>query len=181
MYCGTQHSQMGGWVYVMSKADYQKWSTSGGAKPVATGGVSDKRGAPTLAQQGATLFEKYDCAACHGADGVKQKRGPSLAGLYGTVRKLANGNTVPADDAYLRNVLINTDQYVPEQWKDQQTMPSYKGVMNEEEILAVNAYIKALSGKGELTEPAGEQGTEVNAVDTDNQQWRFMYGGEQYK
>jgi cytochrome c oxidase subunit 2 len=29
-YCGTQHSLMGGWIYVMSKADFAKWYATGG-------------------------------------------------------------------------------------------------------------------------------------------------------
>jgi cytochrome c oxidase subunit II len=181
MYCGTQHSQMGGWVYVMSKKDYADWAVKGGSKPVAVGGYDTKLGAPSLAQQGASMFEKYDCASCHNAEGVKVKKAPTLTGIYGTVRNLTNGANVVADDAYLRNVLINTDQYIPKGWEGN-IMPSYKNVLKEEEVLAINAYIKSLDGKSAPVTPVGEVGTsENNAADTENQQWRYMYGGEQYK
>lgn len=197
MFCGTQHSEMGGWVYVMSKADYQKWAASGGSKPASTGGLSASTGGLTMAQSGAALFQQYQCASCHAPEKVKIGRGPSLLGIYNKPRQLTNGRTVKADDAYLRNVL-----YFPEEWALAgwpQGMPTYKGVITEEQVLQINAYVKSLS-VGYNTEtatttpvPAGQAvpgaqdtdggtpGVESNAADTDNQQWRYMYGGEQYK
>ncbi len=142
MYCGTQHSEMGGWVYVMSKADYQRWYASGGARPVATVGVASKTGGVTMEQSGAALFSKYQCNSCHGAAGIARGRGPSLAGIYGKRRQLADGRQVVADDGYLRNVVYYPNEYTLAGWP--QGMPSYKGVMTEEEVLAVNAYIKTL-------------------------------------
>jgi cytochrome c oxidase subunit 2 len=146
MYCGTQHSEMGGWVYVMPKADFQKWLASGGARPVATGGASTPTGGLTMAQQGAALFEKYQCNACHGAEAVRAGRGPSLLGIYGKNRQLADGRVVKADDGYLRNVVYYPNEYPLAGWP--QGMPSYKNVMTEEEVLQVNAYIKGLGQPG---------------------------------
>jgi cytochrome c oxidase subunit II len=197
MYCGTQHSEMGGWVYVLSKADYQKWVASGGSKPASTGGIQAGTGGLTMAQAGAALFQQYQCASCHAPEKVKVGRGPSLVGIYNKPRQLVNGRTVKADDAYLRNVL-----YYPEEWwlaGWPQGMPTYKGVLTEEQVLQINAYVKSLSagyntGTSGATTPVaadevsgaqdtdgGTPGIESNAANTDNQQWRYMYGGEQYK
>jgi len=193
MYCGTQHALMGGWVYVMSKADYQKWVASGGSQPTATGGAKSETGALTLAQRGAALYEKYQCGSCHSDEAGQRRRGPSLVGLYGKMRQLADGRKVKADDGYLRNVLYYPSEYPLAGWSV--GMPSYKGTMSEEEVLAVNAYVKSLTPgavpaapAGSTTEPpaantreteGGNQDPNAPAANTPNQQWRYMYGGEQ--
>ncbi|MDX1932114.1 MAG: cytochrome c oxidase subunit II [Capsulimonadales bacterium] len=199
MYCGTQHSEMGGWVYVMSKADYAEWVASGGARAVAPGAISARTGGLTMPQAGAALFQQYQCASCHSGDAVKRGRGPSLVGIYGKNRQLANGKIVKADDGYLRNVLFYPDEYPLAGWP--QGMPSYRGQLTEEQVLQINAYIKTLSGAttatpktpnretatgnvapGATTEETdgGQPSADAPAANTDNQQWRYMYGGEQY-
>ena len=67
-YCGTKHSGMIGWVYVMEPADYQAW-LSGGA------------GEGSLASRGEQLFQSLACANCHKPDG--SGRGPVLDDLFG--------------------------------------------------------------------------------------------------
>ena len=47
-YCGTNHSEMGGWVYVMDPADYQQWED--------TGGTRETQEHETLASQGESLY-----------------------------------------------------------------------------------------------------------------------------
>lgn len=202
MFCGTQHSEMGGWVYVMSKADYQKWVASGGNKPGARS-ITSSTGGLTMAQSGAALFQQYQCASCHNSDKVKLGRNPSLVGIYGKPRQLTNGRVVKADDAYLRNVLYFPDEWQLAGWP--QGMPSYKGVLTEDQVLQINAYVKSLSVgaaptaveynkaagnatpappsevKGAEDTDGGTPEAESNAANTDNQQWRYMYGGEQYK
>ncbi len=178
MYCGTQHSEMGGWVYVMSRADYDKWAASGGTRAVSPGGIESKRGALSLAQQGKGLYEKYQCLGCHGGSGSDAaKRGPSLMGIFGKSRQLVNGKVVNADDAYLRNAVLYPDEFALAGWP--QGMPSYKGVLSEGDVLAVNAYIKTMGTKEEPQSGAPAQ--ESIPADTDNQQFRYMYGGEQYR
>jgi cytochrome c oxidase subunit 2 len=205
MYCGTQHSEMGGWVYVLSKADYTKWAASGGSKPIAQGGIDTPTGGLTMAQQGAALYQQYQCVSCHSPDAVKRGRGPSLVGIYLKNRQLENKAVVRADDGYLRNVIYYPNEYVLAGWP--QGMPSYKGVLTEDQVLQINAYIKTLSAgvpggpaappanaaKASATPtqtPQGNKATDTEggspnpdapAANTDNQQWRYMYGGEQYK
>ena len=215
MYCGTQHSEMGGWVYVMSKADYQKWQASGGAKPVAVGGINTPTGGLTMAQSGYALYEQYGCYSCHNSEAVARGRGPSLVGLMGKNRQMSDGRVIKADDGYLRNVVLYPNEYPLAGWP--QGMPSYKGVLTEEQVLQINAYVKTLGVKENLGNPSAISGDFQNsqtggggalpttgaygerqggnaplasdggspngdapAANTDNQQWRYMYGGEQY-
>ena len=202
MYCGTQHSEMGGWVYVQSKADYQRWETSGGAKGVAIGGANGKTGGITTAMAGASLFEQYQCSSCHNAEAVQRGRGPSLVGIYGKKRQLLDGRVVTADDAYLRNAIYYPSEYALAGWP-QGAMLSYKGQLTEEKVLQINSYIRgldkdvkaktALPGPKGATTPTdtempgafgapknsgGDFDTNAPNANTDNMQWRYMYGGE---
>jgi cytochrome c oxidase subunit 2 len=217
MYCGTQHSEMGGWVYVMSKADYQKWLASGGSKPVGIGGINTPKGGLSMAQTGAALYNQYQCSGCHSAEAVSRGRGPSLIGIYGKNRQMTDGRVIKADDGYLRNVVYYPNEYPLAGWP--QGMPSYKGILTEDQVLSINAYIKTLgtgeslgnadygiisnnqnnsgapgsttgndpySGQhqGRYGPPEGEGGNpnpDAPAANTDNIQWRYMYGGEQYQ
>jgi cytochrome c oxidase subunit 2 len=180
MYCGTQHSEMGGWVYVMPRDEYNKWTaTNGNARAVAPGGYHTPTGSLSLAQQGKPLYEKYQCAGCHGSNGQGVGSNPPLRGIYGKMRQLANGQKVEADDAYLRNALFYPNEYALAGYP--QSMPSYKNSISESEVLAINAYVKALSDPNKASLDAGTPDTDAPAANSGNQQWRYMYGGEQYQ
>ena len=123
-YCGTDHSHMRGWVYVMTPTDYERWLS--GAVPT-----------QTMAQAGALLYEQYGCITWHGTG-----KGPPFIDLYGSNVKLDNGQTVVADDAYLReSILFPTAQIVAGY---QPIMPTFKGQLNEDQVLNLIAYIKSL-------------------------------------
>lgn len=61
-----------------------------------------------LAIQGKQLAGQYGCMACHTVDGSSSV-GPTWKGLYGSQVKLASGQTVTADEAYLRESITNPD------------------------------------------------------------------------
>src|SRR6202451_1641060 len=86
-YCGSDHAEMLGWVYVMSPADYETWLAGGEATE-------------SMTQQGERLFRQFGCDTCHTAGGGG--RGPSLAGLYGGPQKLQNGQTQVVDENVIR-------------------------------------------------------------------------------
>src|SRR5580658_10761102 len=86
-YCGADHAEMIGWVYVMSRSDYAAW-LSGGARN------------ESMAQTGERLFNQLGCVTCHVADNTS--RGPSLAGLYGKKEKLRTGDSKLVDEALIR-------------------------------------------------------------------------------
>jgi cytochrome c oxidase subunit II len=129
-YCGLNHSGMGGYVYVMEQRDFDNWLA---------GNVSDQ----TPVQAGQDLFtNKLGCASCH-AGGADQ-RGAKLEGIYGKEVKLNNGSTVIADDAYIRNSILNPAGEIVEGY--QPIMPTFKGQVTEEQLTQLVAYIKSLSG-----------------------------------
>lgn len=156
MHCGTQHSEMGGYVTVMSQKDYADWLARGGSemKPVKL----------TMAQRGEALFKDKNCGSCHKTEDFEQ--GPSLYGIYGTVRKLEDKTTAVADDAYLREAIIDparkiTEGYSVDPEKKLITMPSdYKQYFSEEQLLDLIAYIKSLGAAKKPAQPASAAATQ---------------------
>ena len=129
-YCGLNHSGMGGYVYVMEQRDYDNWLS---------GNVSGQ----TPVQAGQDLFQnKLGCASCH--EGGASQRGAKLEGIYGKEVKLTNGQTVIADDEYIRNSILNPSSQIVEGY--QPIMPTFKGQVTEEQLVSLVAYIKSLSG-----------------------------------
>jgi len=54
------------------------------------------------------------------------------------------GGTVKADDDYIRNSILNPSSQVVEGF--QPIMPTFKGQVTEEQLNALVAYVKSLSG-----------------------------------
>ena len=127
-YCGTRHSGMIGWIYVMSPSDYQAWLAGG------TPGE-------TLASAGAKRFVEQACNTCHGEQ--KGARGPSLTGLYRSTVRMQSGQTLVADEAYIRESIVNPQAKLLEGYPP--IMPTYQGLISEEGLLQLTAYIKSLS------------------------------------
>jgi cytochrome c oxidase subunit 2 len=142
-YCGTSHSGMIGSVYVMEPADYQQW-LSGGA-----GGSAQS--------EGERLFQRYACGSCHMA--TPTGRGPVLAGLPGKAVALATGQTVVADDTYLRESILNPRAKVVAGYEP--LMPSFEGQLTEESVVQLISYIKSLAPSGAAT--AGASGAAAAA------------------
>jgi cytochrome c oxidase subunit 2 len=126
-YCGTRHSAMGGDVVVMDPTDYQNW-LSGGA------------GDGSLAAKGAQLFVGMACSTCHQPQ--SQGRGPSLIGLFGRTVQLQNGETVVADERYIRESILTPALKVTAGY--QPIMPAFQGLISEDGILGLVEYIKSL-------------------------------------
>ncbi|MBS1960283.1 MAG: cytochrome c oxidase subunit II [Bdellovibrionales bacterium] len=95
----------------------------------------------SLADKGKALMAAKGCIACHTTDGSKLV-GPSYKGIYGADVKLADGRTVKADDNYIRESIENPTAKVVEGFPP--SMPPYKGLMSEEEILSMIEFIKSL-------------------------------------
>ncbi len=130
MYCGNQHSEMGGYVYVMPPADYDKWVANGGSD------VQPK----TLVERGSELYDRYACANCHGS--ADTPRAPSLFGLYGRTRHFTDGSSAVADDAYIRSAILRPQDQVVAGYD--LPMQGYQGNIQEEDIPSLVAYIKTL-------------------------------------
>jgi cytochrome c oxidase subunit 2 len=126
-YCGTDHSVMDGLLYVMSPRDYAHWLSQAGSSQ-------------SLAALGKKLFSNYGCSGCHGVGATI--RAPDLAGLYGRPVPMEGGGSVIADDTYIRDKILNPDNNLIAGYK--QVMPSFKGVIPEDELMQLIAYIKTM-------------------------------------
>jgi cytochrome c oxidase subunit 2 len=135
-YCGTMHSGMIGDVVVMEPAQYEQW-LGGGA---ATG---------SLANTGQGLFGSLGCSTCHRFD--TQGRGPNLTGIFSKPVLLEDGRTVTADENYIRESILSPSAKVVSGFKP--IMPTFQGIVSEEQVNALVAYIKSLS-----PQPAGAAG-----------------------
>lgn len=131
-YCGTDHARMGGRLIIQSPADYERWAA---AQPQ----VAD------LAGEGRMLFTSKGCSGCHGEH--EHVKAPNLDGVYGSYVKLADGRTVMADAAYLRDSLMLPKKDVVAGYEP--IMPSYRDALSEDQIFRILAYLKTLSGDGD--------------------------------
>ncbi len=130
MYCGTQHSEMGGTVVVMEPREFAEWEANGG-----------QSSAPmSMSQSGAKLFSAKGCNNCHGAEDTM--RAPSLVGLMGTTRRFSNASPAKVDESYLRESILRPHQKLTSGYEE--TMPIYEGQLTEEEIINLIAYMKVL-------------------------------------
>jgi cytochrome c oxidase subunit 2 len=138
-YCGTKHSGMTGWVTAMEPVAFQAWLSGGStsASPVAAG---------------QKLFQALACNTCH--EPVPQARGPVLAGIFGKRVELQGGGTVTVDDAYLRESIVNPQAKIVAGF--QPIMPTFQGLVTEEQLMQLIAYVKSLSQQGAAT-PAGNK------------------------
>lgn len=97
-YCGVGHHNMAARIHVSKEA-------VDAAHAKAAAAVAE------VSRGGKQLLDSYGCTACHSLDG-SVTTGPTFKGLYGSKRVLANGTTVVADDAYLRESIEKPDAKV---------------------------------------------------------------------
>jgi cytochrome c oxidase subunit II len=128
-YCGTNHSRMIGWVTVMEPAAYENWLAGGNA-----GG--------SMAAQGERLFQQYGCVSCHLTD--SPGRCPSLRNVFGHPVVLDDGRTVVADEAYVRESILNPNAKIVKGYP-RDVMPVFQGQISEEGLLQLIVYVKSLS------------------------------------
>lgn len=127
-YCGSQHAAMGGRIVAMEPADFARWL---------------QRGTPEagMAARGFELFRRYGCSGCH-APG-SSVHAPDLAGLLGRTVHLADGRTLVADEAYVRDSILLPGKDVVAGFKP--IMPSFAGQISEEDLMAIIEYLRATS------------------------------------
>jgi cytochrome c oxidase subunit II len=163
-YCGAEHSRMIGKVIVMQPNDYEAWLQGG--TPMAP--------PEPIAVSGQALYDSLACATCHrdaapGASGqgielAATRRAPSLAGIHGSERTLLGGDTVLADDEYLRESILDPSEKVVGGY--QPIMPAYRGQISEEELMRLIRYMKTMKADRVATPAAGTaNGTAVTKAE----------------
>jgi len=146
-YCGLNHAGMGGYVVVQQPEEYEAWLNS--------------RATDSPASQGEKLFASLGCATCHLLD--RPGRCPNLRGLYGKPVQLDTGETVMADDAYLRESILNSQAKIVAGYQRPSIMPLFQGQISEDQTLQLMAYIKSL---GTMPEGGGATIGGGTAVET---------------
>jgi cytochrome c oxidase subunit 2 len=133
-YCGTLHSGMIGRIVAMEPSAFEAWlaGTAPGMENVP----------PAVA--GESIFRAQGCGTCHRADGSGQ--GPALDGLFGRTVALATGETVLADEGYLRESILNPQAKIVAGY--QPVMPTFQGLVSEEDVMRLIAYVKSLKTQG---------------------------------
>lgn len=136
-YCGTDHAVMTGEITVMTPGDFEKWLAGNGASE-------------TLAAAGKRLFVQDGCSGCHVAEGRGGNgtvRAPPLDGVYGSPVPLSDGSVVMADDRYLRDSILMPKAQVVASYEP--LMPSFAGVLGEDDLVRLVAYIKSIGKREE--------------------------------
>ena len=126
-----------GQVIVMTPEDYQQWL--GGGQPNAS-----------PAALGEKIFTDpsagFGCISCHKPDGTGL--GPNMNGVFGSTVALANGQSVVADENYLRESIMNPSAKIVKGYPNPSIMPLFQSQMSEEQLMQVIAYIKTLKPTG---------------------------------
>ena len=142
-YCGTKHSGMIGSVVVMQPLEYERWLSGASDDPPAVAGER--------------LFVRLGCSACHPVSPASLPitsiaRGPALQGLVGRKVQLQGGQSVTADEDYIRESILDPNAKVVAGY--QPVMPTFKGLVTEEGLMQLVAYLKSLSvQEGAKAEP----------------------------
>lgn len=98
----------------------------------------------TLEAQGGQLYEEKACASCHSVDGSKSV-GPTWKGLFGSPVRLNDGSEVLADEAYLRESMLQPSLKTVEGFKPGLMETVIKqDSLSDREVSALIAYIKSL-------------------------------------
>ncbi|MFC1757776.1 cytochrome c oxidase subunit II [Planctomycetota bacterium] len=130
-YCGTDHSNMWARVIVHEEDGYEKWLAE----------ASDPFQSRTVVEVGELMYRKYVCHTCHTNDGTR-KTGPSFKGLFGRDTALTDGQSVVADENYIKESVVNPQAAVVVGFPP--VMPTYKGLIKDKELNALIEYIKTL-------------------------------------
>ncbi len=131
-YCGDLHSSMIGTVDVVTRAEYDAYLQS--LQGCAEG--------ESLADCGEKAFSRNGCTACHSVDG-SALIGPSLLGTYGSTRNFEGGDSVVADDNYIRQSIMDPGSQIVQGFTNQ--MPTFAGRLDDDQVNALIAYIQSLS------------------------------------
>ncbi len=129
--CGVQHTTMESDVIVTSMEEFDAW-------------ISEQSGeSPDPVVRGEKVAQNFGCLACHSIDGATLV-GPSWKGAFGGEVVLVDGTTLPGDEAYLLESIINPNAKIVEGFAAGIMPQNFATQMTEKQINDVIAYIKSL-------------------------------------
>jgi cytochrome c2 len=102
-----------------------------------------KSDAPITREKGKELFETKGCIGCH-SPGTETAGmyGPPFKGLYGSMREMADGKILEANEAYLKESIMEPGKRIVKGYEGE--MPSFQGILSESDLEALMLYIMYL-------------------------------------
>jgi cytochrome c oxidase subunit II len=156
-YCGTQHSKMWATVVVLAPEAFDEWLKDQQRGLVARADIlADPEMVNiqgNLVEQGKRVAMEQGCLRCHSINNAvndtERHIGPTWVDLYQRPTKLASGDTIIADEAYLTESMMDPNAKLTAGY--QPIMPSYQGKLSGADTAAVVEFIKSLrSDRAEL-------------------------------
>jgi cytochrome c oxidase subunit 2 len=130
-YCGTNHADMIAKIVVHPPGEFEKWLNEAG---------NLFKNLPP-AEAGQQLYNRRGCSQCHSIDGTAGT-GPSFKGIFGQKTYFEGGSSTMVDDNYIRGRLLEPHVEVVQGYKP--VMPTYKGILSDEEVTYLIEFIKSL-------------------------------------
>jgi len=130
--CGASHAYMLAPVEVVSQDRFESW--------VGERQVEALAAAETPEGRGAALVSQNACSACHSIDG-SASQGPTWKGLYGSQVSLSGGTSVTADDAFIKESILQPQATIVSGFETV-LMPAYQ--FTDEQIADIIAYMQTL-------------------------------------
>lgn len=145
-YCGLRHSAMLSKVVVMPEVDFENWLTEEGKLVAEMEAALESGGGETgsLAALGKRLAVTKGCVACHSSDGTRLV-GPSFKGVYGMSEVVVTDGVereIVVDEEYIRRSIVESNADIVKGY--QPLMPPQDGIVTDDEVEALIAYIKSL-------------------------------------
>ncbi|MEN8008448.1 MAG: cytochrome c oxidase subunit II [Candidatus Krumholzibacteriota bacterium] len=149
---GDGFSSMNSALVVHEPQDFVAWMNE----------VSDIFKGRTMPEVGELLYTRLGCMACHTTNGQKLV-GPTFLDMYGFEFDTVEGTRITVDDAYIRESILEPNVSVIAGF--QPVMTPFAGLVTDQEIEAITAWLKTLSSKGgdgDNTESGEAAGQEEN-------------------
>lgn len=129
-YCGTNHSEMRTKVIVHEPGGMEAWLEER---------IQEILNMPPI-ELGELLYMQRGCSQCHALDDSR-RIGPGFAQTFGNEHEFSNGATIAGDENYIRESIVNPQALVRAGFPP--SMPTYKGLLREEEIRGLVSFIKS--------------------------------------
>ncbi|MCA9877725.1 MAG: cytochrome c [Thermomicrobiales bacterium] len=117
-------------------------ATAQQASPVASPGATPVAGEVDVVAAERGKSAAAVCLACHSADG-SQLVGPTWKGLYGHEVELEDGSKVVADEAYIRESIVDPMTKIVKGYPP--SMPPFGAMLTEDQMKDIIEYIKSLT------------------------------------